>query len=110
MEVRAGMPIYEYRCTRCGRTIEAIQKLSDPPLAQCETCSGPLEKLVSRTSFQLKGTGWYATGYGSGKSASSSDKSADQSDSGDRKDKKETKAEDGKALVGKGGCSSGNCG
>jgi putative FmdB family regulatory protein len=57
------MPIYEYQCGSCGATVEAIQKFSDPPLTQCEKCAGPLSKLVSRTSFQLKGTGWYATDY-----------------------------------------------
>jgi putative FmdB family regulatory protein len=75
------MPIYEYRCTRCGRTFEAIQKMSDAPLEACEACRGPLEKLFSRTSFQLAGGGWYASGYtkgsGSGDSGSESKSSAD---------------------------------
>lgn len=57
------MPIYEYECRSCGKTLEAIQKFSDAPLARCESCGGNLTKLVSRTSFQLKGTGWYATDY-----------------------------------------------
>ena len=60
------MPIYEYRCTKCGHLIEIIQKLSDRPLRKCSECSGRLEKLVSRASFQLKGVGWYAEGYSSG--------------------------------------------
>ena len=60
------MPIYEYRCTKCGHLIEIIQKLSDRPLRKCSECSGRLEKLVSRASFQLKGGGWYAEGYSSG--------------------------------------------
>ncbi|HEX6852199.1 MAG TPA: FmdB family zinc ribbon protein [Candidatus Polarisedimenticolaceae bacterium] len=68
------MPIYEYRCTKCGRTFETIQKMSDAPLETCEACSGPLEKLFSRTSFQLAGGGWYSSGYskagGSGDSSS----------------------------------------
>ena len=57
------MPIYEYRCTKCGHLIEIIQKLSDRPLRKCPECSGRLEKLVSRASFQLKGGGWYSEGY-----------------------------------------------
>ena len=60
------MPIYEYRCTKCGHLIEIIQKLSDRPLRKCSECSGRLEKLVSRASFQLKGGGWYSEGYTSG--------------------------------------------
>jgi len=59
------VPIYEYRCTKCGHLIEIIQKLSDRPLRKCSECSGRLEKLVSRASFQLKGGGWYSEGYSS---------------------------------------------
>jgi putative FmdB family regulatory protein len=57
------VPIYEYRCTKCGHLIEIIQKLSDRPLRKCPECTGRLEKLVSRASFQLKGGGWYSEGY-----------------------------------------------
>lgn len=59
------MPLYEYRCTKCGRHIEVIQKFSDRPKRRCKVCSGKLEKLISRTSFQLKGGGWYDQGYAS---------------------------------------------
>jgi len=65
------MPIYEYECGQCGRIKEVIQKFSDKPLTQCDHCSGRLRKLVSHTSFHLKGTGWYATDY-AGKSRASS--------------------------------------
>lgn len=57
------MPIYEYFCEKCGSHIEVIQKISDAPLKRCVKCRGKLEKVVSRTSFQLKGSGWYATEY-----------------------------------------------
>jgi len=57
------MPIYEYRCRSCGQTIEAMQRMSDRPLRKCRKCSGKLEKIISRTSFALKGGGWYAEGY-----------------------------------------------
>jgi len=57
------MPIYEYECTQCGRVEEALQKFSDKPLVKCHHCSGKLHKLVSQSSFQLKGTGWYVTDY-----------------------------------------------
>jgi putative FmdB family regulatory protein len=56
------MPIYEYQCTSCGHALEALQKMSDDALTDCPTCHKPaLEKLISATSFQLKGTGWYVT-------------------------------------------------
>ena len=57
------MPLYEYYCDQCGKTIEAIQKFSDAPLTKCEECGGRLEKLISKSSFALKGKGWYATDY-----------------------------------------------
>jgi putative FmdB family regulatory protein len=55
------MPIYEYECSKCGRIDEVIQKFSDKPLARCKHCSGKLHKLISHSSFHLKGTGWYVT-------------------------------------------------
>jgi len=57
------MPIYEYSCKKCGKTIEVIQKFSDPVLKKHEGCGGSLTKLISASAFQLKGTGWYVTDY-----------------------------------------------
>jgi len=59
------MPIYEYGCLKCGKKLEVIQKFSDPPLSVCTECGGALRKLISNTSFVLKGSGWYADGYSS---------------------------------------------
>ena len=57
------MPIYEYECTKCGNIEEALQKFSDKPLARCAHCKGKLTKLVSQSTFHLKGSGWYVTDY-----------------------------------------------
>ena len=57
------MPIYEYECTKCGTIDEVLQKFSDKPLIKCRHCSGRLHKLVSQSTFHLKGTGWYVTDY-----------------------------------------------
>ena len=57
------MPIYEYQCAKCGKTIEVIQKMSDKPLKKHEGCGGSLTKLISAAGFQFKGTGWYVTDY-----------------------------------------------
>ena len=57
------MPIYEYQCEACQDVIEAQQSLSDKPLTTCPACTGSLKKLISRSSFQLKGGGWYSDGY-----------------------------------------------
>jgi putative FmdB family regulatory protein len=72
------MPLYEYGCEACKKVHEIIQKFSDAPLTECPDCKGPMSKLISRSSFALKGTGWYTTDYkrsgskseGSGKSGS----------------------------------------
>jgi putative FmdB family regulatory protein len=57
------MPLYEYECPTCQKIIEAIQKFSDAPLETCPDCKGPIKKIMSSTSFALKGSGWYTTDY-----------------------------------------------
>ncbi len=66
------MPIYEYECLNCGEMHEALRKFSDKPLSKCPKCGGTLKKLISNTSFILKGTGWYKTDYASKPSGSAS--------------------------------------
>ncbi len=66
------MPIYEYECGKCGKTIEVIQKMSDKPLKKHEGCGGALTKLISAAGFQFKGTGWYVTDYARKESKSES--------------------------------------
>jgi len=61
------MPIYEYRCVSCQKDHEIIQKVNDLPLKICPACGGALEKVLSRSSFQLRGGGWYKDGYTSSK-------------------------------------------
>lgn len=72
------MPIYEYQCDKCGALLEVMQKMSDKPLSRCTKCRGKVRKVVSRSSFQLKGSGWYLTDYagkGGSKSSGSETKS-----------------------------------
>ncbi len=57
------MPIYEYECTKCGCIQEVFQKFSDKPRRKCPECSGKLNKLISNSTFHLKGSGWYVTDY-----------------------------------------------
>ncbi|MBI1982697.1 MAG: zinc ribbon domain-containing protein, partial [Acidobacteria bacterium] len=68
------MPLYEYRCLKCGEQVEKIQKFSDPPLRICARCGGILERLLSSPAIQFKGSGWYVTDY-TRKSPPPSDKS-----------------------------------
>lgn len=74
------MPIYEYSCQSCGKTIDVLQKISDPTPAACTACGaeGSLSRVVSRSSFVLKGGGWYSDLYSSTKK----DGSSSGSDSG----------------------------
>ena len=83
------MPIYEYECEKCGHHMEAIQKISDAPVSECELCNSGVKKLISQSTFHLKGTGWYVTDYasksagvsGAGKSDSSEGVKSDSSPS-----------------------------
>ena len=62
------MPIYEYRCEKCGKVFEVLQRFSDAPVKVHEACGGEVEKLISHSAFQLKGSGWYQTDYAKGSS------------------------------------------
>lgn len=94
------MPLYEYRCKKCGHTFEKIQQFSDRPVKKCPKCGGAVEQLLSAPAVQFKGSGWYVTDYarkgGSEKSksesASSSDKDgAKTSEKSESKKKENTK-------------------
>lgn len=60
------MPLYEYKCKKCGKVFEKLQILSAKPVTVHENCGGAVEKLVSTSAFNFKGTGWYATDYAKG--------------------------------------------
>jgi putative FmdB family regulatory protein len=66
------MPIYEYKCNKCG-VFEAMQGIKEAPLKKCPTCKSKVERQMSRGSFILKGSGWYATDYAKKSTPSSTD-------------------------------------
>jgi len=74
------MPIYEYVCEKCGKLNDVLQKVSDPPPERCNGCGakGKLTKIVSRSSFVLRGGGWYADLYSSPKKDSKTDKAKEK--------------------------------
>jgi putative FmdB family regulatory protein len=86
------MPIYEYACGACGHRFEEWQKMSDKPVRTCPKCKAKkVEKLISQTTFTLKGGGWYSDLYagpkpGASSSSESSDSSSSSSDSSGSKD------------------------
>ena len=63
------MPIYGYRCSNCGHEFEIQQRMSDQPLKACPKCQGKLNKILYPVGISFKGSGFYTTDYGSGKSA-----------------------------------------
>ena len=81
------MPLYEYQCEACGQRFEVIRKFSDPPLDTCALCGkGPIQRLLSSTAIQFKGSGWYITDYSQkGKSSESTSPAKDNTGSGDAK-------------------------
>jgi putative FmdB family regulatory protein len=92
------MPIYEYECQKCG-TFEASQRITEKPLAKCPTCKSKVKRLISNTSFQLKGSGWYVTDFaGKGKNGEAkSDSSAKSSTDAKTESKTESKSESKKS-------------
>lgn len=89
------MPVYEYICDRCEKVTEEMQKFSDAPLTDCEACGekGKLRKLISRSSFALKGTGWYTTDYKKSSAPKAADPAAPKAEASPTETKSETKTE-----------------
>jgi len=83
------MPLYEYQCSKCGKTFELMRKFSDPPVTVHDECGGAVEQLLSAPAFQLKGTGWYITDYAKGGKSGG--------DAGKTESKSETKSTESKA-------------
>jgi len=97
------MPIYEYKCQNCG-TFEITQRITDKSLGKCPSCKGKVKKLISNTSFQLKGTGWYITDYarkgangGDAKGENGSKSSSESKTESKTESKPESKAESAKS-------------
>ena len=60
------MPVYEYRCDN-GHTFEVMQRMSDDPVATCETCGAPVQRVFHPVAVHFKGSGFYNTDYGTRK-------------------------------------------
>ena len=80
------MPLYEYKCKKCNRIFEYIQKFTDKPKEVCENCGGSLGKIISQSAIKFKGSGWYVTDYAKRKkregAEAAPDKTADVSGGG----------------------------
>ena len=86
------MPIYEYKCGKCKKLHEIMQKITEKPLTICPSCGGTMKKMISSTSFVLKGSGWYMTDY-AGKGNKEAKEGADKKEKPEISAKKESKKE-----------------
>ena len=86
------MPLYEYRCTKCGHRFEKIRKFSDPLVKKCPKCKGKVEQLLSSPAIHFKGTGWYVTDY----AAKGAGASKEESGKAEEKKTDETKPDEKK--------------
>jgi putative FmdB family regulatory protein len=100
------MPVYEYQCQACSREFEYQQRMADPEKTVCEACGGALERLISRTAFQLKGGGWYKDLYASSKPGDSGS-SASPTTSESKPAESKPASDAGSASSGTSGTSSG---
>jgi putative FmdB family regulatory protein len=97
------LPLYEYRCLKCDRHTDKIEKMNGPHLKKCPHCGGKVESVITAPSIQFKGSGWYVNDYGrkttggdSGKpekseKAENSEKT-EKSDKSDKSEKSDSKS------------------
>lgn len=94
------MPIYAYRCDECGHELDALQKISDPPLTNCPACgAAALKKQITAAAFRLKGGGWYETDFkkdGKKNLHETGDKPKEKAADGDKKADNKVDKESGK--------------
>jgi putative FmdB family regulatory protein len=74
----ASVPLYEYKCLKCGRNTEKIENVSGPNLKKCPHCGGKVESVITAPSIQFKGAGWYVNDYGGKKSSGGDGEKADK--------------------------------
>ncbi len=93
------MPVYEYECTKCNKHFEIMQKISDEPLSRCVECGGELKKLITNTSFVLKGSGWYVTDYPSAERKKAIEAKKPKAETKDNSKSSDKKTDTGKKAV-----------
>jgi putative FmdB family regulatory protein len=91
------VPLYEYKCMKCGRNTEKIERVSGPHLKKCPHCGGKVESVITAPSIQFKGAGWYVNEYGAKKSSGGdgekTDKPATETKEAGSKEKESTSKE-----------------
>ena len=88
------MPIYEYKCEKCGEIFEVVQKINEPPLKKCIKCGGMVVKILSPPAIQFKGSGWYITDYARSNKQEQNKEQKTNKESESGKDNKKNEAKD----------------
>jgi putative FmdB family regulatory protein len=88
------VPLYEYKCLKCGRRTEKIENVAGPHLKKCPQCGGKVESLISAPAIQFKGSGWYVTDYAAKSSGSDNAEKGKDGKSSTDKDKKDSSTKD----------------
>jgi len=85
------LPLYEYRCLKCDRHTDKIEKVNGPHLRKCPHCGGKVESVITAPSIQFKGSGWYVNDYGKKTSGGDSGKSekSEKSEKAEKSEKSE---------------------
>jgi putative FmdB family regulatory protein len=91
------LPLYAYRCTKCGHKFEKIQNFSAEPVRECPMCGGPVERPLTAPRLQFKGAGWYVNDYAP-KSSESASESGSESKSSETKEPAKTSESPGSAA------------
>ena len=104
------MPLYEYRCLKCDRHTDKIEKVDGPHLKKCPHCGGKVESVITAPAIQFKGSGWYVNDYGkktSGGDSAKSDKSekSEKPEKSDKSEKSDSKTSSTKEQKKSGGAS-----
>jgi putative FmdB family regulatory protein len=88
------VPLYEYKCLKCGRRTEKIENVAGPHLKKCPDCGGKVESLISAPAIQFKGSGWYVTDYAGKSSGGDNSEKAKDDKSATGKDNKDSPTKD----------------
>ena len=96
------MPLYEYECFLCGHRFERIQRVSDETVSDCPECGGSVRRLLSAPALQFKGSGWYVTDYGNGRSRGTTETGNGPGTTGDDCDAKPARSGETSSNAGSG--------
>ena len=88
------MPLYEYKCAKCGNKYEKIENFSAAETQKCPKCGGKAERQISTSGIQFKGSGWYVTDYKGKNSGSTSVENSNEGGSSNSSDSSDSKAKD----------------